>query len=208
MSTNSKLEINRARFQKLNQLLEQFLPLTRWGFQESYSHILAEYRLYVIYDSEWCRVRFSLGGGDQYFGDELSISYGKLHAPNDKNYMIFKGEDCWCWHSVLNALDFLDGTTPQQAVDRLQANGQWPWVAEHFRQSELAQNLKYNHPEWLIRMHSAIWSHYGKRLFELFDLRRPDLWEQYTRFIREYYRIKGIPAPIPGYSAPPYDKIC
>jgi hypothetical protein len=40
-------------------------------------------------------------------------------------------------------------------------------------------------------MHAAIWEQYGMRLFELFDLRRPDLWEQYRTWLRARYIAEG-----------------
>jgi hypothetical protein len=41
--------------------------------------------------------------------------------------------------------------------------------------------------------HAMIWEHYGQRLFELFDLRRPDLWEKYSSFVIQVYDLKGFP---------------
>lgn len=54
-------------------------------------------------------------------------------------------------------------------------------------------------------MHASFWEHYGQRLFELFDLRRPDLWDEYTRFVVEYRRLDGR-KPLSGY--PSFEKIC
>jgi hypothetical protein len=53
-------------------------------------------------------------------------------------------------------------------------------------------------------MHKAIWQYYGKRLFELFDLRQPDLWQEYREFLKEVYDIKGRNPAI----KPPMDKVC
>ena len=33
---------------------------------------------------------------------------------------------------------------------------------------------------------AMIWEHYEQRFFELFDLRRPDLWDDYIGFLKEY----------------------
>jgi len=49
-----------------------------------------------------------------------------------------------------------------------------------------------------------IWEHYGKRLFELFDLRQPNLWEQYRGFLKEFYDIKGRIS----FIKPAMDKVC
>jgi hypothetical protein len=59
-------------------------------------------------------------------------------------------------------------------------------------------------PEWLLKMHMEVWDHYGKRFFKLFDLRRPDLWEQYSGFLKEFYDIKGRPS----FIKPAMDKVC
>lgn len=106
--------------------------------------------------------------------------------------MIWMGEECYCWHRVNEALNFLDGLSPKETKEQLYVHGRWPRVMEEFRQSEIGKNLESNHPEWLTRMHAAVWEHYGQRLFELFSLRRPGTWHNYSRFIKEYYEIKGI----------------
>ncbi len=54
-------------------------------------------------------------------------------------------------------------------------------------------------------MHAIIWEKYGYRLFELFDLRRPDLWEKYSVFIKQVYDIRGFKHY--GYGVP-HEKIC
>ena len=58
--------------------------------------------------------------------------------------------------------------------------------------------------EYSLRYHAAIWDYYGNRLFELFDLRQPELWEQYTQFVKEFYdRHRHSPN-----IQPPLDKVC
>jgi hypothetical protein len=201
-----RLEIRKKQLENLIQLLERLLDFRRWNFQQTYTHITASLPTIVIYDSEWCRVKFAVGGGDRYGGDEMLVFYGRLHAPNDANVMNWNGEECFCWHQVFDALNFLDGLSPQEAVDQLRVKSEWPRVAEQFKKSKLAKALSgQNHLEWVTRMEAAIWEHYGQRLFELFDLRRHGLWEQYTLFIHEYHRIKGTPV-IQGF--PSRDKIC
>jgi hypothetical protein len=39
-------------------------------------------------------------------------------------------------------------------------------------------------------LHHNIWKYYGRRLFELFDLRQPDLWNRYVKYLMEYYRLQ------------------
>ena len=54
-----------------------------------------------------------------------------------------------------------------------------------------------------MKMHMEVWEHYGKKLFELFDLRQPNLWEQYRGFLKELYDIKGRVS----FIKPPMDKV-
>jgi hypothetical protein len=52
--------------------------------------------------------------------------------------------------------------------------------------------------------HSILWAHYNGKLFELFDLRRPDLWEAYREFLKEYYALLGLKS---DYGVP-FDYVC
>jgi hypothetical protein len=121
--------------------------------------------------------------------------------------MTWNGNKCRCWHQVYEPLDFLDGLSPQESIRRWREDKLWPHVVQRFRQSELGKTLSpdgYPSPEFMIRMHVEIWEHYGRSLFEIFDLRRPNLWETYTHFIKEYFKIKGIDTNI----IPSQDQIC
>lgn len=183
-------------------LAEAFLSLRRWGFVESYRSN-EEGRL--IYDSEWCRVKFVWGGWEMYSGNTISIYYGRLHASNDKVTIAYKGEECYCWHSlggIAAVFDFLDGLTPQESVKR---KG-FSQIIEQLRQSELWQSLagKRRDPELAIRMEAVVWENYGSHLFELFDLRHPTLWAQYRQFVTDVYDIKGRNPNI----KPSPDKVC
>lgn len=189
--------------QEMTRLAQGFIDLARWSFKESYRSSESGQ---VIYSSEQCRINFVWGGWDYIGGNTISIYYGRIHAPSERTIMVWKGEECHCWHRVNEALHFLDGLSPQEAIDQMRVHQRWPRIMEEFRQSELGQNLAKTRrqPEWLVRMHAAVWEHYGQRLFELFDIRRPDLWEQYRQFIKEFYDIKGRSPNI----TPPLDKIC
>jgi len=202
------LDGNKKKYKELTRLLERIFNFKRWGFRQSYSFISPKYLPYVIYDSECCRIKFSLGTGDIPGAYEMSISYGRLHAPDSEAVIIWKGEKCHCWHNVFHALDFLDGLSPQEAVDRLRIQKQWPKPVEEFSQSEFWKKLLVDRlPERSARLHAAIWEYYGQRLFDLFDLRRPELWEEYSLFISGYYKILNR-KPMPGNPFPSEDKIC
>jgi hypothetical protein len=187
--------------EEMARLVENFLPLEKWKFDEKYRSV-QDKRL--IYDSQWCRVKFVWSEWEAQVGNSITIFYGRLHASNDHQVMTWNQEDCYCWHGLTSreALNFLDGLSPQEAVSQ---KG-FPQIILQFRKSELWQSLagKRRQSELAVRMNAAIWEYYGVRLFELFDLRRPDLWEQYRKFLKEYYDLKGRSPNI----IPSLDKAC
>ncbi len=184
---------------EMTRVARSFLDLDRWGFKESYRSAKPGK---LIYDSEWCRVNFIWGGWDPLGGNSISIYYGRLHATNEGGTLICNGEECHCWHRFEPALHLLDGRTPEYASKMMYTHS----LIEQYKQSDLGRSLtgKHHQPEWLAQMHAVIWEHYGKRLFELFDLRQPDLWQQYRHFLKELYDIEGR---IPEIE-PSLDKVC
>jgi hypothetical protein len=190
-------ERNVDPIQEMTRLADNFLHLALWNFKESF-HSAKPGDL--IYDSEWCRLNLVWGGWDHVGGNTISIYYGRLHAPNEKATMIWNGEECNCWHRFEHALHFLDGRAP---ADAAKLNYSHP-ITDPFYEAEFRKKFHRRQPEWLAQMHVTIWQHYGKRLFELFDLRRPDLWDQYRHFLKEFYNIKGRSSAI----KPSLDKVC
>jgi hypothetical protein len=197
--TNSKKPVDECQI--LIDLANSFLPLDRWNFQLS-ARIDKPYSS-VIYNSERCRLNFVFSGWDVSGDYTISIYYGRLHAPDIGATMVWNGEECHCWHDIKRVLNYLDGLSPQKAV---KVKYEWPLVMEQFRQSDLGKSLSARRyqAEWLTRMHATAWKHYGERLFELFDVRRADLWSEYVDFIREFYKLKGVSPNI----VPSEDKIC
>ncbi len=195
MSTMDERDVN--PIEEMTRVAQGFLDLNHWGFKESYhSNKLGN----LIYDSKWCRVSFVWGGWDPLGGNSISIHYGRLHALSEKATMIWNGEECYCWHRFEHALHFLDGRTP---IDAAKLNFSHP-ITDPFYEVELRQKFHRRQPEWLAQMNAKMWEHYGKEFFELFDLRHPDLWEQYQHFLKEYYDIEGR---IPEIK-PSLDKVC
>jgi hypothetical protein len=180
-------------------LANTHLPLDRWGFRESYR---SEKDERLILDSQWCRVKFVWSGWEMYGGNTISIHYGRLHAPDDSPKMEWKGEECHCWHREELALHFLDKRSPDYAATMIYSHA----LIQDYRDSELGKSLgkRRRQPEWLARMQAMIWENYAPRLFELFDLRHSELWEQYRQFVKEVYVIKGM---IPEIK-PAEDKVC
>ena len=190
-------ERNVDPIQEMTRVAQSFLDLGRWGFKTSY---ISAKSGNLIYDSEWCRVNLVWGGWDYGSGNSISIYYGRLHAPNEEAAMIWNGEECRCWHDFDDALHFLDRLNPIDAAKQNVSHS----ITDPFYEEAFRKNFDRRQPEWLAQMHISIWQHYGKRFFELFDLRRPDLWEEYRQFLREVYDIRGRRP----YIKPPLDRVC
>lgn len=188
--------------EEMSRIAQSFLGLSMWGFKESYRAAQSAKSGNLIYDSQLCRVNLVWGGWDYGSGNSITIYYGRLHAPNEDTTMIWQSEECHCWHRFELALHFLDEQTSEYASKMMYTHN----LIEQYKQSELGQSLtgRRRQPEWLAKMHDTIWRHYGNRFFELFDLRRPALWERYRLFLSEVYDIKGRSPRI----KPPLDKVC
>jgi hypothetical protein len=197
MSTTDERNID--PIEEMSRVAKSFLDLTLWEFGESYRSAKSGN---LIYDSKWCRVNLVWGGWDYSDGNSMNIYYGRLHAPNEETTMVWNSEECHCWHRLELGLHFLDNQKPEYASKNMYTHN----LIEQYKQSEIRQSLtgKRRQPEWLAQLHATIWQHYGKRFFELFDLRQPNLWEQYRQFLKEVYDIKGRSPRI----KPPLDKVC
>lgn len=130
------------------------------------------------------------------------MSYGRLHATNDGAHILWRGEKCRTWHQVYDVLRYMDGLSSQEATYQMRIKNELPKVAQSYR--EKIFNGHGEDGEWVLRLHVEIWSLYVKRLFELFDLRHPDLWEKYRQFLKEVYDLKGCSPNI----IPPLDNVC
>ena len=189
----------------LLQLIEENLDIKRWGFHSSFTDFAKVSSLVANYDCEWCRISFTFSRQPFAREDELLIEYGRLHALSKKAYLEWAGEKCRCWHNIAEPLRFLDGLSPMDAIQQAKIQKQSPYVIESFRHSEIGQKLFDEYPpKASIILQSVIWDHYKQRLFDLFDLRQPDLWQKYRNFMKEYYRLLGMKASF----GPPYENVC
>ncbi|MFN8434891.1 MAG: hypothetical protein U0V18_12765 [Anaerolineales bacterium] len=184
MSNTNSSEINLA------STVEKVIDMNRWGFKLTYSKSSEYANGYlthkVIYNSEWCRVSFSAyqrknSPPDMY---DLHVRYGRIHAPDESEKMTWHGEECYCWHSTGSThIYFLEGLSPSETLKH-------PNLAIF----EEAQSSKYDKIRLElgdfspIHRESVIWEYFGLRLFELFDLRRPDIWDKYKDFLNHYYQ--------------------
>ena len=189
----------------LAQMLESHIPFEKWGFKQSFYGAAEEFVPSIIYNSDKCRVRFGGIPADMRDGPNsgtLEILYGRLHASNHKRTRMWKTRKCHCWHDLYldRIYQFFDGLSPQEAVNK---NYELPFFISQFKQLNIDSG--WSNVEWSVRLTSLIWEHYGNRLFELFDLHRPDLWEQYTQFLTEFYKLRPYTF---NPSAPPRENIC
>ena len=145
---------------EMYRLAESFLDLARWGFRESFRSKKSEE---LIFDSKWCRLSLVWGGWDSLGGNSISIYYGRLHAPNQSETMIWEEEKCHAWHRFEHALHFLDGCTPADAV-KLDFSH---YLIDPFYEPDFRKKFYRRQPEWLTKMHATVWEHYRERLFEL-----------------------------------------
>lgn len=198
---NQNLEKSRR---DLIDRIENHLQVTSRGFHLSY---VSQTSNKVIFDSKWCRFKVYLYGGRYPMPseEELYISYGRLHAPDEEPYMMWNDQECHCWHDIrFLCLFFLEGYSPQDIDSEYSSV---PFENE-YQESEHGSQLRKDNPaEFGFRLQSLIWERYGQRLFELFDLRHPDLWQQYQEFLAEYYKLKnwqplplgkGMSSPVPS----------
>ena len=124
---------------------------------------------------------------------EVSFQYGRLHATNDGNFTNLNGKKVISWHGIWNALDFLDSLSPQDVIDRLGKGIVGPRLIHEFQKTypnwELWGDSRTVYAIKDLRMHNEMWEHYGQKLFDIFDLRNPELWEDYAQFHNEIKRL-------------------
>ena len=189
------------KLQILADLVATYAPLAKWGFQPSaqFSGTSRNPLAYLIYNSETCRVKFSFDYSAKGRKLDVEISSGRLHAPDNKSVMTWQGEECYCWHSLDLVLRFLDRMSPQQAA----AQDREPQGVQKFLELGLPLN-EIPQPEWFIRLHATIWEYYASQFFQLFDLKHLESWNQFTKFVSDYYDIRGRHIAF----TPSLDRIC
>jgi hypothetical protein len=173
-----------GRYADCVHVLQQQMDFARWGLAQSHISSVYEYPLErprIVYNSESCRVKFSFGSYGEIHdqSDILRIQYGRLHAPATKDAIMWQGELHNCWHDISPVLCYLDGMDVRRATEFCCNHP----LATVDPASEYA--ARPGRPEVQAAMHARIWDKYGLRLFELFDLRRPDLWDRYVSFLKE-----------------------
>jgi hypothetical protein len=182
----------------------------------------------IIYSSEKCRVMFQLRPSGDIYSYGTDIYYGRLHAPDNYPIMNWNSEDCYCWHAIERlTIPFLDGLNPLEAINsrsgymnalreaanainpitqysELTSDGrsQLQKLADDCRPIFIDTRTEYiRNP---IKLHAVIWTKYGEKLFNLFDLRNDNLWSRYSKYIKECHDFSTRDS---GYT-PKLEKIC
>lgn len=187
LSEKEWVEITKEIVLYLATLISEKLEMDRWGFKESYRSDLYPNDPFLIYDNPFCRVKFLYRIERYRCEDGLRILYGRKIASNNESIIEWNGEKCWCWHTgKFLPICFLDGYSPQEAI-----NSNWPMpvLADYVNSDQGKSLYKTNTPQYRINECSLIWQTYAPRLFELFDINNPTLWEKYYLFNKEYWRL-------------------
>jgi len=200
----------------LPRVIDETLDMQQWGFELVFSKLLetkGSLLRRVIYSSEWCQIKYDYYHRPLTENHELHISYGRLHAPNDNHIMIWKGEECYCWHSnTFDYLYFLDRLSPREAFEQRKSSKYPVPIEKFFKPERRKQKLQESGHLTPIRVQGIIWEHYGVKLLELFDLRHPDIWEKYSIFLKEFKELENEDIKSKGGGAlirnPPQYKVC
>ncbi len=187
----------------LSTITEKILPLAKWGFNELSKSFISTPN--IVYTSNTCKVLVKLQEWEPGYGFSIDVFYGRLHAPDYTQILIRNEQECYCWHRIYGmgyVLNFLDNISPKNCA----ISNYLPEIIVKIKNEKWwkVNDKKSMMPELSLRMEAEIWNYYGHRLFELFSIERPDLWEQYQEYMRQIYDIKGRSPNI----KPPLDKIC
>ena len=185
-------------FPALIRAVKRHLDLQRWGFRIIHSGKLLNYSG-IILQSEYCKVKIWTSRDRPHEEPEIHFAYGRLHAPNEDYLMTWNGEKCHCWHGVSEVLNFLDGLTPQETFKNPRSPA---FMYDFYQRNKLKGWLR---AEMEVRRQAAVWEHYRQNLFNVFDLRHPDLWEKYSVFYKQLYDLRVT---CPDHSITPWYKIC
>jgi hypothetical protein len=174
------------QFPSFVQAVMDHMDFKKWGFEIQIfpSGTLNGFSSAIIFQSESCKIRFWTFRDRPYDPLEIYFTYGKLYAPNEKHVMTWNGRQCHCWHGhlfIYVVLNYLDGLSPQEVAAK-----EFPYFPDVLARFEKEALDSWSRHEWEARRHNVIWNHYGQRLFDLFDLRMPELWEHYVDFYQEF----------------------
>jgi hypothetical protein len=226
-----------VEFPKVLQEIEEFLRPNDYGFELVHVGAVPNTLPSILYQSKQCKLRIQSLRDRPYEEIEIYPRYGRLHAPLDKETIIWNDDKCYCWHSLEwdPVLNFLDGLSPAEIVNRdfelpraikvftesikeekykeeIRALQRFSESIKEEKDKEKLSSEMWSRAKYFSKKHAFLWKYYGQRLFDLFDLNHPDLWEEYRHFLKEYYvhsdkKSKQKNFPIYPYD-PPKHKVC
>jgi len=175
--------------------IERQLDFDRWGFRLAYAGARPTASVVLVYESPKCRVQFGyvrgrftrpqarVGEGAE---EEASYGYGRLHAPDTDDTLTIDGKKCVAWHHPALLLNYLEYRNGRASLDEIAA---MPVVSPG--KDKIAHEADPRGPStrleiWAARI-AVTWERCAPELFELLDLRRPELWEGYRRFRQDLW---------------------
>ncbi len=175
-------------FSEVIQSAENYQPLKDWSFTMS-----AKYEgnpeSWLIYTSQWCKIKIHHRKDfhQQVSEDSVNIYYGRIHALDDSLDMEYEGQKYLCWLDSVDCdlvFKYLDGQSPEEA---LPYSMRPQWLKDYLANAPKSEKRG----ESRLIYEKGYWDHYGLRFFELLDIRRPDLWDSYINFLKEYAKLKS-----------------
>lgn len=181
------------KFSELIQTVENYQPLKDWGFTLGAKQV-GDPESWLVYKSQWCKMKIHLRRDfhQQMSEDTVTIYYGRVHALDHSPTMGHEGQmySCWLRSGALDlACSFLDGQSPEEAFKSRFDIPQWR--RDSFARAKESENEVLRMPGGSnLEFEKALWDQYGLRFFELLDIRRPDLWDGYINFLKEYAKLE------------------
>jgi hypothetical protein len=172
-------------FVELIQTAENYQPLKDWGFTLSAKHV-GDPESWLVYKTQWCKMKIYHRKDFHHYmrDDAVHIYYGRVHALDDTQTMEHEGKMYSCWLPDTQLVrSYLDGQSPEEAM---QYAPRPQWLKDYLANTPRTDTAG----ESQLQYQGAYWDHYGIRFFELLDVRRPDLWDGYINFLKEYAKLK------------------
>ncbi len=99
-------------------------------------------------------------------------------------------------------MEFLEGYSAEEAAASYRARAGRPAWAE-FAKMQHGDNLE--NADCQLAFEGYLWQRYRERFFSLFDMRQPERWEEFRRFLRCFYEMvpdqPAIVGPLSGMKA-------
>jgi len=175
--------------------IERQLDFDRWGFRLAYAGARPTASVVLVYESPKCRVQFGyvrgrftrpqarVGEGAE---EEASYGYGRLHAPDEEDTVTIDGKEYVAWHYPPDLMNYLEYRNRRFSLEQVAAAPQLPLVWREIKEEQERKQIGNRLEAWAARI-ALSWERYAPELFDILDLRRPELWEGYRRFRQDLW---------------------